>query len=72
MHYDKLLNTFPTTDHTHPRSKGGKQTVYACWDCNQIKRDMTLAEWEKFTAKNPRWWGRDDFQVPRDGARQRR
>lgn len=37
-----------TVDHVHPRSKGGKTTwenlVAACRDCNNRKRDHTLAE----------------------------
>lgn len=37
-----------TVDHVYPRSKGGKSTwenlVAACRDCNNRKRDRTLAE----------------------------
>lgn len=49
-------NRFPTRDHVHPRSKGGQRTVWACWVCNNLKRDMTLPEWEAFMAANPNWW----------------
>jgi hypothetical protein len=46
----------PTEDHVHPRSKGGYLTVWACWVCNQVKRDMTLAQWKHYMAENPKWW----------------
>lgn len=39
-----------TIDHVIPRSKGGKHkgnTVMACWTCNNLKADMSVAE---FTA----------------------
>ena len=71
MHYDNLLNTFPTIEHPHPRSKGGKQTTYACFDCNQIKGDMTLDEWQKFMAENPRWWDNDREIYSSGGSRGR-
>ena len=64
MHFDRLITgAFPTLDHTHPRSKGGKHTVWACLDCNEIKRDMTMIEWQAFMAANPRWWDRDNDHV---------
>ncbi|WP_394072434.1 HNH endonuclease [Roseixanthobacter glucoisosaccharinicivorans] len=46
----------PTLDHVHPRSKGGQRTVWACDDCNRIKRDMTESEWSEYRAHNPSWW----------------
>ena len=36
---------FPTRDHIVPRSEGGKQTVWACYACNQLKGDMPPVEW---------------------------
>jgi hypothetical protein len=47
----------PTLDHVHPRSRGGKETVWACDDCNHLKRDMTISEWAEFMKRNPGWWG---------------
>ena len=46
----------PTRDHAHPRSKGGRLIVIACWTCNHMKGDMTMEEWEAFMALHPRWW----------------
>lgn len=46
----------PTRDHEHPRSKGGRKIVWACWICNNIKSDKTMMEWLEFMAANPRWW----------------
>lgn len=54
-----LIGLFPTVEHTTPRSKGGRHTIMACWDCNQIKRDMLMPEWQEFMVKNPRWWDKD-------------
>jgi HNH endonuclease len=48
----------PTQDHVEPRSRGGYLTVWACWICNHVKRDMTLAEWRDYMAQNPEWWKR--------------
>lgn len=48
----------PTRDHTHPRSRGGLHTVWACDDCNNIKSDMTMPEWQEFMSANPSWWKR--------------
>jgi hypothetical protein len=46
----------PTRDHIHPKSKGGRQLVWACWQCNHVKADMDLQAWQDFMAKYPRWW----------------
>jgi 5-methylcytosine-specific restriction endonuclease McrA len=46
----------PTEDHVHPRSRGGVETVWACWKCNNVKGDMTMPEWEAFMAAHPAWW----------------
>ena len=50
-----------TSDHAHPKSRGGYRTVPCCYQCNQIKADMTLSEWDIFMNKNPVWW--DKFGV---------
>ena len=40
-----------TIDHIHPQSKGGENTwlnlIAACEECNQLKADMSLSEFEK-------------------------
>lgn len=46
----------PTRDHIHPRSKGGRRIVWACWTCNHMKGDMTLEQWTSLMAAHPRWW----------------
>lgn len=48
--------THPTRDHVVPKSKGGIDTVWACYQCNNIKGCMMPDEWELFMADNPRWW----------------
>lgn len=50
--------THPTKDHVVPKSKGGKLTVLACFQCNQIKSDMMPDQWEEFCRKNPMWWAK--------------
>lgn len=57
----------PTRDHIHPKSQGGRMTVWACESCNNMKGDMTQDQWSKFMASNPRWWNirsRFDFRYP--------
>ncbi len=46
----------PTRDHVHPRSKGGREIVWACDTCNFMKDDMLPAEWKAFMLANPYWW----------------
>jgi hypothetical protein len=53
---DSLSRLAATKDHIHPKSKGGKETVWACWACNHLKGDRLPAEWEAFMAANPQWW----------------
>lgn len=55
--------TFATRDHTHPRSKGGRATVWACFTCNNLKGSMTLFQWFDFMKANPEWW-----EIPRRRA----
>lgn len=57
MRYD-LFGQAPTLDHIHPRSKGGRKVVVACWTCNGIKGDMLYDEWIAFMVANPGWWTR--------------
>ena len=56
--------THPTKDHTVPKSRGGLETVWACYQCNQLKADMMPAEWERVMRENPGWWA-----IPGLGAR---
>jgi hypothetical protein len=59
---------FPTRDHVHPQSKGGQYVVWACDDCNHVKDDMVLADWNNFMAANPEWWKlRKGVPQPKDG-----
>lgn len=46
----------PTRDHTVPKWAGGRETVWACYDCNRIKSDMTFDAWQEFMADYPGWW----------------
>jgi 5-methylcytosine-specific restriction endonuclease McrA len=41
-----------TRDHVLPKSHGGDSVVFACWGCNQAKRDMTLDEFRVVRAFN--------------------
>jgi hypothetical protein len=45
----------PTKDHVIPRSKGGRETIWCCYTCNQIKGDMMPDEWDWFRASFPDW-----------------
>lgn len=58
----------PTRDHVHPKSKGGRSTVMACYECNQIKGDMLPTEWAVFMVENPRWWERKTIKGPQRPA----
>lgn len=50
----------PTKDHITPKCSGGRETVWACYDCNRIKADMTIKAWRAFMRNHPKWW----FGVP--------
>ena len=43
-----------TADHKNPLSRGGydkrKNVVACCYQCNQIKRSMSYAEWLHYRA----------------------
>lgn len=39
--------THPTRDHVMPKSRGGKNTVWCCAQCNHLKGDMLPQEWER-------------------------
>lgn len=44
---DKRL--FPTKDHIRPRSRYGKsETIIVCFDCNQLKKNLTLEEFRAY------------------------
>lgn len=45
-----------TLDHVVPQVLGGIETVRACFACNNMKGDMTPADWTAFMLGNPRWW----------------
>lgn len=44
--------TQPSRDHVHPQSRGGELTIWCCWDCNNRKGDMSLAEWREHTQQS--------------------
>lgn len=46
----------PTRDHVFPKSRGGRDTVLCCNQCNGIKGDMLPDEWLDFMRANPTWW----------------
>lgn len=45
-----------TKDHVIPKSKGGREKVWCCRQCNSIKGDMDPDQWQVFMDANPRWW----------------
>lgn len=53
---------WPTRDHVVPLSKGGRETVWACFLCNQLKADMMPDDWEAFMASFPQWWDHPEFR----------
>lgn len=61
----------PSREHPHPRSKGGQHVIYACQDCNEIKGDMTMPEWQAFMIANPEWWRIRHWQRVSKAARKR-
>lgn len=53
--HDELLR--PTRDHHPiPRSRGGTETILACYKCNHTKGDMSAEEWDAFMLANPNWF----------------
>lgn len=46
----------PTREHIHPRSKGGTDWVWACYQCNMIKGDRTERAWLAYMRAHPQWW----------------
>lgn len=36
---------YATRDHVVPQREGGKETIRACWECNQDKSHFSLNEW---------------------------
>lgn len=45
-----------TRDHVVPVSRGGRETVFSCVACNEVKGDMMPDEWAEFQGANPEWW----------------
>ncbi len=45
-----------TKDHVVPKSKGGRTTVWACRQCNALKKDMDPDDWQAFMESYPEWW----------------
>ena len=54
MSADSLLSA--TRDHVYPKTLGGRETVWCCYACNQIKGSMLPVEWEAYMAAFPEWW----------------
>lgn len=50
-----------TRDHTVPRAKGGAVTVWACRQCNNLKKDMLPEDWRDFMECFPQWWKNPEF-----------
>lgn len=51
----------PTRDHVIPKSKQGRETVWACFFCNNLKGAMMPDDWRAFMRSYPRWWENDLF-----------
>lgn len=51
-----------TRDHTLPKSRGGRFTVWACRHCNELKGDMHPEDWEAFMQSYPEWWRNPHFK----------
>lgn len=63
----------PTSDHYPvPKSKGGLKTIMCCWLCNNIKGNMTAAEWHDYMREVPEWWllSRGDRRAKRQEKRE--
>lgn len=41
-----------TKDHISPKSKGGVKTNISCSTCNQLKKDMSKEDFDKWIFKN--------------------
>lgn len=57
--------THPTRDHVVPVSKGGRETVWACHQCNNLKGDSMPDVWAAFMAATPDWWNTPGAKVPK-------
>lgn len=55
----------PTNDHVHPESKGGRETIMACIQCNMIKADMLPEQWAAFMEATPEWWKLNKWDIRR-------
>jgi len=49
-----------TSDHVAPKWNGGTGDVpnraRCCRACNELKGDMSPAQWTRFMSENPGWW----------------
>lgn len=54
-----------TRDHVIPQANGGTVTVWCCRQCNILKADRSPEAWAEFMTRNPEWWKRPEFRVPR-------
>lgn len=45
-----------TKDHVVPKSMNGTHTVWCCRQCNNLKANLTPAQWSAFMALFPKWW----------------
>lgn len=46
-----------TRDHYPiPKHQGGRETVWACRQCNGIKGAKSAEQWHRFMERNPHWW----------------
>jgi hypothetical protein len=58
-----------TRDHVVPRALGGSNRAsnmaWACYECNQLKGDMSPDEWSFVTQAIPEWWRLARMRGPR-------
>lgn len=59
---DSGFSTALTFDHVRAKSQGGVKTVPCCVKCNLLKDNLSVDDWNWFTATHPRWW--KEFTVP--------
>lgn len=52
----RRANLSATRDHVVPKSRGGRETVWACRKCNGLKADLPFELWELVMKEHPSWW----------------
>lgn len=57
-----LSRVAATRDHVVPKSRGGREKVWACRQCNELKRDMLPNDWRAFMECYPEWWNNPMFK----------